>query len=190
LFIEFGMKKLYSLIILFSLLLMSAHAAFVSRAAILMTTDVLMDSLKKGQGKPSKITDTRPGKPSEIKNDIRINITPFKPSYIRTIPNSSSSTPPKSASSISDLKVLSNVKVYPNPVADHLNLSYFVTKDSNVTIKIMDVLGNEITTLLSQRLSAGEQINSFPIDSKWNSGYYFLRLIVGNETIIKRISIL
>jgi hypothetical protein len=54
----------------------------------------------------------------------------------------------------------------------------------------MDVLGNEISTLLSQRLQAGEQLNSFPIASSLNSGYYFIRVIVGNETIVKRISVL
>jgi len=184
------MKKFYSLIILFSFLLMSAHAAFVNEQAMLMRGDFTADSLKKASSKSiSKITDTRPGRPSEVKS-VKINITPFKPSYLKTIPASNSTTQAKSMASAVDSKVLSNVKVYPNPVSDHLNLSYFVNKDSNVTIKIMDILGNEVATLLSQRLAAGEQINSFPIASSLNSGYYFIRLIVGNETIIKRISVL
>jgi hypothetical protein len=185
------MKKLYSSIILFSFLLMSAHAAFVSENAMFIKEDLTPDSLKKGNPKTvSKITDTRPGKPSEVKS-VKINITPFKPSYLKTIPVSNSNAhQTKNMAGAVDSKVLSNVKVYPNPVSDHLNLSYFVNKDSNVTIKIMDILGNEVATLLSQRLSAGEQINSFPIASSLNSGYYFIRLIVGNETIIKRISVL
>lgn len=179
------MKKFYSLFILFSFLLMSAHAAFVNNKSLFIKVDGT-DSLKKTK---SKITDTRPGKPSAVQA-VKINITPFKPSYIKTIPAASSTSQPAKSSSSTDLKILSNVKVYPNPVADHLNLSYFVNKDSNVTIKIMDVLGNEITTLLSQRLPAGEQLNSFTISPTFNSGYYFIRLVVGNETIIKRISIL
>ncbi|MFD2164491.1 T9SS type A sorting domain-containing protein [Paradesertivirga mongoliensis] len=179
------MKKFYSLVILFSFLLMSAHAAFVSRTTLLMRVDGITDSAKKSRT-ISKITDTRPGKPSEIKS-VKLNIIPFKPT-IRTIPASSSQIA-KNASS-TDSKILSNVKIYPNPVADHLNLSYFVNKDSNVIIKIMDILGNEVTTLLSQRLAAGEQINSFPISSSLNSGYYFVRIIVGGETIVKRISVL
>lgn len=167
---------------------MTAHAAFVSNRAVFIKIDGVSDTAKKAQSKSvSKITDTRPGKPSAVKA-VKINITPFKPSYIKTIPASSSSQ--RSSGAPVDLKVLSNVKVYPNPVADNLNLSYYVNKDSNVTIKIMDILGNEITTLLSQRLPAGEQINSFPIASSLNSGYYFIRLIVGNETIVKRISVL
>ena len=181
------MKKFYSLFVLFSFLLMSAHAAFVSKQSLFSKVDGT-DSLKKTATK-SKITDTRPGKPSAVQA-VKINITPFKPSYIKTIPAGNSTSQSAKSSNSADLKILSNVKVYPNPVADHLNLSYFVNKDSNVTIKIMDVLGNEITTLLSQRLPAGEQLNSFTISPTFNSGYYFIRLVVGNETIIKRISIL
>jgi hypothetical protein len=176
------MKRLYSLLILFSFLIMSAKAAFM-RGEFLVRVDGLVDSLKKVQAKSvSRITDTRTDKAS-----AKIAFTPPKPASIKTIPANSAQKSPGSAI---DLKVLSNVKVYPNPVADHLNLSYFVNKDSNVTIKIMDVLGNEISTLLSQRMPAGEQINSFPIASTLNSGYYFIRLIVGNETVIKRISVL
>lgn len=166
---------------------MSAQAALINTKALFMRADGIIDSLKKSRT-VSKITDTRPGKPSEFKG-VKINITPYKPSVKASVPsNGSQSSLNKTAAS--DNKVLSNVKVYPNPVADHLNLSYTVTKESNVTIKIMDVLGNEISTLLSQRLPAGEQTNSFPIASTFNSGYYFIRLIVGNETIVKRISIL
>lgn len=177
------MKKLYSLLLLYSFLLMSAQAAFVSNIAVSIKAELNVDSVKKSS---SKITDTRPGKPSEFKT-MKINITPYKPSIIKTTPAGNTTHSTKTSA---DLKILSNVKVYPNPVADHLNLSYFVNKDSNVTIKIMDILGNEISTLLSQRLPAGEQLNSFPISSAYNSGYYFIRLIVGNETVVKRISIL
>jgi cytoskeletal protein RodZ len=182
------MKKIYSLVILFSFLLMTAHAAFINKNLLNNFSNVSrIDSVKKSTKSISKITDTRPGKPSELKS-FKYNITPYKPN-IKTIPAGSQQSAKASGSS-PDLKVLSNVKIFPNPVADNLNLSYHVTKDSNVTIKIMDVLGNEIQTLLSQKLSAGEQMNSFPISSSFNSGYYFIRLIVGNETIIKRISIL
>lgn len=183
------MKKLYSLIILFSLLLMTAHAAFVGKEKLFLRVDGLSDTTKKSSSKTiSKITDTRPGKPSEIKT-VKINITPFRRS-VRTIPAATSSQASKRVNPPADVKVLSNVKVYPNPVEDNLNLSYVVNKDSNVTIKIMDVLGNEISTLLSRRLPAGEQVNSFPIASSLNSGYYFIRLTVGSESIVKRISVL
>ena len=154
----------------------------------------LVDTLKKPTAKSStKITDTRREKPEYLKNEVGVKITPFKPAAnAKPVEsgNSSQNAPVVIKNTQQDLKILSNVKIYPNPVAEQLNLSYFVNKDSNVTIKIMDVLGNEIATLLSQRMPAGEQTNSFPIASKLSSGYYFIRLIVGNETVIKRVSIL
>ncbi|WP_207427133.1 T9SS type A sorting domain-containing protein [Pedobacter sp. SYSU D00535] len=181
------MKKFYSLATTFYLLLFTAHA-YNSRISGLMVQQGV-DTAKKATIKvTTKITDTRKDKPAYLKNGVAVNIVPFKPAAIKPAGTSSTTSTAKPASP--DLKVVSNVKVYPNPVADQLNLSYSVNKDSNVTIKIMDVLGNEIATLLSQRIPAGEQVNSFPIASKLNSGYYFIRLVVGNETVVKRISIM
>lgn len=140
-----------------------------------------------------KITDTRKNKPAYLKNGVKVNFVPFKPQVDKVFGNTSS-VPPKTKEidtiEKDDNKILNNVKVYPNPVTDLLNLTFLVNKDSNVTIMIMDVLGNEVATLFSERLSAGQQIQSFNIASKLTSGFYFVRLIVGNETVIKRISVL
>lgn len=143
----------------------------------------------------TKITDTRKNKPAYLKNGVKVNFVPFKPQVDKVFGNTSA-VPPKikevSANPAFDDqdKVLNNVKVYPNPVTDQLNLTYLVNKDSNVTIMIMDVLGNEVATLFSEHLSAGQQNHSFNIASKLNSGFYFVRLMVGNETVVKRISVL
>ena len=87
-------------------------------------------------------------------------------------------------------KLISRVKVFPNPVSDQVNLSFKLSKDNTVNIKLMDALGNEVMTLLSQRLVAGEQAHSFSIENKLSSGYYFIRLAAGSETVIKRVSVL
>jgi hypothetical protein len=143
----------------------------------------------------TKITDTRKNKPAYLKNGVKVNFVPFKPQVDKIFGNTSA-VPLKikevsSNSLVGDEdKVLNNVKVYPNPVTDQLNLTYLVNKDSNVTIMIMDVLGNEVATLFSEHLSAGQQNHSFNIASKLSSGFYFVRLMVGNETVVKRISIL
>ena len=135
----------------------------------------------------TKITDTRLNRPAFLKNGVMVNFVPFKPAKDKIFSGPSTS---KSARPGDSDKVLNNVKVYPNPVSDQLNLSYSITKDANVTIKIMDVLGNEITTLLTERLSAGEQANSFNIASRLSSGFYFVRVSVSGEIITKRISVL
>lgn len=185
------MKKFYLLAIMFYFILLGARA-FDSRDIILLKNEAA-DTIRRLRP-ASKITDNRPDRP---RNELKINIIPFKPINTRTAQASPASSGASSAGASAsqknaapDYKALSNVKVYPNPIEDQINISYTLSKDANVTIKIMDVLGNEIATLLSQRLPAGEQNHSFSITSRLNSGYYFIRLIAGNEIVIKRISVL
>lgn len=135
----------------------------------------------------TKITDTRLNLPAFLKNGVMIDFVPFKPAKSKVYSGNPTSRTIKQGDND---KILNNVKVYPNPVSDQLNLSYTIAKDSNVTIKIMDVLGNEVTTLLTERLSAGEQVNSFNIASRLNSGFYFIRVSISGEIITKRISVL
>ena len=171
--------------LLFTVMLMSVSG--VLQAGIQVTIADTTNSSK------LKITDTRKNKPAYLKNGVKVNFIPFKPQVDKVFGNTSS-VPPKikeiDTTDKVDNKILNNVKVYPNPVTDLLNLTYLVNKDSNVTIMIMDVLGNEVATLFSEHLSAGQQNHSFNIASKLTSGFYFIRLIVGNETVIKRISVL
>ncbi len=87
-------------------------------------------------------------------------------------------------------KIISSVEVYPNPVTDQINLRYYVSSNTTLTIKIVDVLGNDIQTLFSNRVEPGEQSRSFPVANKLNKGFYFIRVLAGTESVIKRISIL
>ncbi|WP_207424791.1 T9SS type A sorting domain-containing protein [Desertivirga brevis] len=190
------MKKFYSLAFMFTFVLINLQAS-VNNFALSARSLGVVDTSKKVIKTSSKISDTRKERPVYLQSGINVEITPFKPTAAKPAAVPSTNSTPTTASTVpakpaqqQDLKIVSNVKVYPNPVAEQLNLTYNVNKDSNVTIKIMDVLGNEIATLLSQKMSAGEQTSSFNINNKLNSGYYFIRLVVGNETIVKRISVL
>jgi hypothetical protein len=64
---------------------------------------------------------------------------------------------------------------FPNPFNPTTTISYSVKEYSNVLIKVFDILGNEIVTLVNEGKSAGEyQVN-------WNaadlpSGVYFYQL--------------
>ncbi len=89
-----------------------------------------------------------------------------------------------------DDKLLSSVVVYPNPITEQINIRYYISKPTNVTIKLVDVLGNDIKTLFSRRVEPGEQTNSFQVDNALNKGFYFIRVTAGTESDIKRISIL
>jgi len=87
-------------------------------------------------------------------------------------------------------KLLSSVKVFPNPVVDQISLSYRLSKTSTVSIKVMDALGNEVMTLLNQELDAGPQSHVFDTSNKLTNGFYFIRVSAGTETVVKRISVL
>ncbi len=137
----------------------------------------------------TKITDTRLNKPAYLKNGVKVNFIPFKPAKESFFGNTKIMGAPKPVDNDTE-KVLNNVKVYPNPISDQLNLSFNMSKDANVIVKIMDVLGNEITTLLSERVAAGDQTKPFTIASRITSGFYFIRVSVGSEIITKRISVL
>jgi hypothetical protein len=146
-----------------------------SKAFALLPSNVV-DTAKIQNIKQTKsvIVDTRNNRPKDLKLTYK-PFTPFSFDFKADPENS---------------KTLSNVKVFPNPVTDQINLVFRLNRDIKVTIKIMDALGNEITTLLSQRLSAGDQSQGFMINGKLNSGYYFIRLTAGSETIVKRIQVL
>jgi hypothetical protein len=141
----------------------------------------------------ARITKVFPNKndKSYLKNGIKVPLPSIKPAITIYGTASSSSTITKPAFPRFDQnKLLSNVQVYPNPITDQINLRYNVAKNSNVTIKIMDILGNDIITLFSQHVEQGEQKFTFNLNNKLSSGFYFVRLVIGNESVIKRISIL
>lgn len=126
-------------------------------------------------------------KTTQIKGDV--------PSYRPTYMPGTTFTPYNSLISHSKNgskpdKVLSVLKVYPNPVDDQINIVIRLEREASITIKVMDLLGNEVVTLANERLSSGEQTKTYTIPNRLNSGIYFLRIVTGSETIVKRISVL
>lgn len=164
------MQHRYFFILLFVALYMGTTLSIPSEAFASSPVS-LADTTNKSKSK-SVLVDTRNNRPQ----DIKLSYKPFTPFAFNYKQDNS--------------KTLSDVKVFPNPVTDQINLIFRLNKDVKVTIKIMDALGNEVSTLLSQNLSAGEQSQGFMINGKLSSGYYFIRVMAGSETIVKRIQVL
>lgn len=181
--INFYLRALVVFIVLGTTVSLNSYGINYSRSQVSRP-----DSLKLKTKVTTKITDTRLNKPTDPKTGVKLSFTPFKPSKEKLLAQNKIMSGPKNP--LPGDKILANVKVYPNPVSDYLNMTFSISKDSNVTIRIMDVLGNEITTLFSERLSTGEHSNTFNISSKISSGFYFVRVSVGSEIITKRISVL
>lgn len=78
---------------------------------------------------------------------------------------------------------------YPNPFNPSTTISFSLPKKEFVTLKIYDVLGKEITTLVNEELNAGSYKND------WNagnlaSGIYFYRLQAGKYNETRKIMLL
>jgi hypothetical protein len=74
---------------------------------------------------------------------------------------------------------------YPNPFNPSTNIKFDVAKNSFVSIKIYDLLGKEVETLVNQQLQTG----SYEIEwnaPKFSSGMYFYKLTAGDYFDVKK----
>jgi hypothetical protein len=74
---------------------------------------------------------------------------------------------------------------YPNPFNPVTLIKYNVPYPTNVSIKVFDVLGNEIALLINENKSTGGYEVTFNA-SNLSSGIYFYKLITGNVTQSKK----
>ena len=68
---------------------------------------------------------------------------------------------------------------YPNPFNPETTLSFLLNRSMFVTLKVYDLLGNEIKTLLNEHKNAGQYFYKF-YGSGYPSGIYFYKLIAGS----------
>jgi hypothetical protein len=78
---------------------------------------------------------------------------------------------------------------FPNPFNPTTNISFGLPSKSFVSLKIFDLLGREVTTIVSEEMSAGSYSRI------WNaanmpSGVYFYRLQAGSFTETKKLLLL
>jgi hypothetical protein len=74
---------------------------------------------------------------------------------------------------------------YPNPFNPTTNIRYQIANNSFVTLKIYDLLGREIETLVSEKQNAGTYITQFN-GEQLSSGVYFYKLTAGDFSDVKR----
>jgi WD40 repeat protein len=78
---------------------------------------------------------------------------------------------------------------YPNPFNPSTRIQYSVSSSEKVTLKVYDVLGREIATLVNERKSPGMYEVQFD-GSGLSSGMYFYRLQAGNFVDTKKFVLL
>lgn len=74
---------------------------------------------------------------------------------------------------------------YPNPFNPSTNISFDLPKESNVTLKVYNILGEEVATLVNTVMPAGHQVVEFNT-SNLASGMYVYRLQAGSFVQTKK----
>jgi rhamnogalacturonan endolyase len=79
---------------------------------------------------------------------------------------------------------------YPNPFNPSTIISYKLPMNGHVTLKVFDVLGREVRTLVDEYEKIGRYEVTFSAEggdgSRLSSGVYFYQLRVSGETIVKK----
>jgi hypothetical protein len=81
------------------------------------------------------------------------------------------------------------IQNYPNPFNPITNIEYTIGKPGNVQIKVFDILGREIKTIVNEYKNAGNYTEIFNA-SNLSSGIYYCRLINGNNVMVKSMVLL
>ena len=78
---------------------------------------------------------------------------------------------------------------YPNPFNPGTTIRYSMPQQGNVTLKVYDVLGNKVATLVNETQSAGKYEVRFDA-SQLSSGIYFYQLKTDNYYEIKKMTLI
>ncbi|TAL68160.1 MAG: T9SS type A sorting domain-containing protein [Bacteroidetes bacterium] len=76
------------------------------------------------------------------------------------------------------------MEIFPNPIDETTVVRFYLNERSHVTLKIYDVLGNEVSVLYSGMMDKGENkllMNTYLLVS----GVYYLKSFINNNTISK-----
>ncbi len=98
---------------------------------------------------------------------------------------------PLNASGVKDAQTVTAYTLsqnYPNPFNPTTTISYSIAQPGFITIKVYDILGNEIATLVNEAKSTGSYHVTFN-SAKIPSGVYFYKLQAGNYSVAKKLVI-
>ena len=79
---------------------------------------------------------------------------------------------------------------YPNPFNPTTSIEFTVPSDGRVTLKVYDMLGREVATLVDRDVSAGVYQQVVFDATKLGSGVYYARLEFGGKQLLKKMTLL
>ncbi len=78
---------------------------------------------------------------------------------------------------------------YPNPFNPSTTIKFSIPQSSNVTLKIFNTLGQEVSTLINQTMESGVHTINFDA-SQLNSGIYFYKLDAGSYSEVRKMTLI
>lgn len=78
---------------------------------------------------------------------------------------------------------------YPNPFNPSTTINYELPESGQVTLKIYDLLGKEVATLVNEKMEAGRYSATFN-GSALSSGMYFYKITAGSFTAVKKMALI
>ncbi|OGU13264.1 MAG: hypothetical protein A2X61_03740 [Ignavibacteria bacterium GWB2_35_12] len=84
------------------------------------------------------------------------------------------------------------LEVYPNPVNESTIIKFYLNERSLVTLKIYDILGNEVAAMVNEMKEKGEyqySLNTDEVLKKLSHGIYYFRLVKGTISCEKLIQL-
>ena len=79
---------------------------------------------------------------------------------------------------------------YPNPFNPTTTISFTLAEDGHVSLKVFDMLGCEVQTVVDGNLKAGELHNAVFDASGLSSGIYFYRLETTKNSLVNKMMLL
>jgi fibronectin type 3 domain-containing protein len=87
-------------------------------------------------------------------------------------------------------KVFALSQNYPNPFNPATTIEFTLAEDGMVSLRVFDILGREVQTLVNGEMKAGEAHSIIFDASKLSSGLYFYRLETGKSSLVKKLMLL
>lgn len=93
----------------------------------------------------------------------------------------------KLSTSTEEVLLSNNVKVYPNPTRDLLNVAFTTQQTGPVTVEVLNADGR-VMLKQTQRLDGGRQVLPLNV-AALAGGFYFVKISTDNETVVEKVVI-
>ena len=78
---------------------------------------------------------------------------------------------------------------YPNPFNPLTRITFYLPVDNYVSLKVFDALGNEVSTIVADKLNRGDHTYTFD-GRDLASGVYYYQLVAGDHRAVKKMLLL